>query len=250
MTLQPTGLIKPFNLDPNEYDAMYNGPLPDKLTAILLVSGPLSMEVLWEGLDRYLGEEDPEDFPDEETEDSPDSDSEDESAQDPNMIIQRPAFLSPESVGLSVDIALSSSRSSHWRTYSRGWNFVLPYSDDFWDIQLVFLNDSRSHYISPLDVLFTAMDVYDYLWMTSHSLASKDHGAFPIDARTAETFRLIVGDIFRPPWGFMNRRLVEYRNKILISVGALRYDLDPVAEYDRFIKAGGKHYLEYPKLCP
>ncbi|RPH93355.1 hypothetical protein EHM69_10535 [candidate division KSB1 bacterium] len=223
------GLIKPFNLDPAEYDAMYNGPLPEKLTAVLFLSGNISTEELWEKLESCL-------------------DDNDSDKKYPGF--SSPAFLSPASVGLSIEIALVTARTSNWREYSRGWHFVLPFTDDSWDIQLAFLDGSRNHRFQPLDALAVSMDIHDHLCQAAGSLESADHGLVSTLLAHAEDFQLIVGDIYRRHWGFMNRKLIEYRNKVLVSAGALVRDLDPVAEYERFIQAGGKYFLDYPVLCP
>lgn len=43
--------------------------------------------------------------------------------------------------------------------------------------------------------------------------------------------------------------LVDLRNKALVGAKAIELGLDPDAEYERFINAGGKYFLEYPELC-
>jgi hypothetical protein len=46
------------------------------------------------------------------------------------------------------------------------------------------------------------------------------------------------------------RVLFELRNKVQIAIRALHAGLDPEVEYGRFVAAGGKYFLDYPRLCP
>jgi len=48
---------------------------------------------------------------------------------------------------------------------------------------------------------------------------------------------------------FWSMEMVDLRNKVLIGAKAIELGLDPDAEYERFVKAGGKYFLEYPELC-
>jgi hypothetical protein len=55
------GLIRPFNLDPHEYNAMYNGPLPDKLEATLITNVEVDAETVHESIMDLMSDDEPED---------------------------------------------------------------------------------------------------------------------------------------------------------------------------------------------
>jgi hypothetical protein len=124
-----------------------------------------------------------------------------------------------------------------------------------WEVDRAYLQlafEARlAHYGTiPINAMTYAMRIFDRLYETTGSVEAKDHQPLCVDSEDAERFELIVGDIYRRRWTYMNRNLVEYRNKALIAIRAHIAGKDPQAEYDRFIKAGGKYFLDYPALCP
>jgi hypothetical protein len=232
------GLIRPFNLDPSEHEAMYNGPLPEDLAAVLIITfykdwedlkhqtSELALAAYPKSLDQFLFAE-------------PDTD-------DPLV-----CALNSRACGLECDIEIS--------VYHDMWPCVggVRPSDTFdaWEIQraqlqLAFVNRLQDVCNMPINTLTCSMRVFDHLWDKTRSVEAKDHRPLQVKSEEAERFQLLVGDIYRQRWGFMNRKLIDYRNKVLVMFRALVAGQDPIAEYNRFINAGGKYYAEYPTLCP
>jgi len=61
---------------------------------------------------------------------------------------------------------------------------------------------------------------------------------------------LYLQETFKQGGCFWCEALMEVRNKVLIAARAIKMGLDPEKEYNRFIAAGGKYFLDYPVLCP
>ena len=66
----------------------------------------------------------------------------------------------------------------------------------------------------------------------------------------ANEYERTVRNHFRSGVGQWSKHLVDHRNQILVRSRAFVMGVDPDAGYDRFIKAGGKYYLENSILCP
>jgi len=90
---------------------------------------------------------------------------------------------------------------------------------------------------------------YDMMVMESGSLEPEDHNpaAIEIDGDAYDNFSQYY---FHGGCGRWNRSLINLRNHWLVTLRAVLMDRDPVAEWDRFEKAGGNYFLEYPTLCP
>ena len=55
--------------------------------------------------------------------------------------------------------------------------------------------------------------------------------------------------VFDKGIGLWRVELVDFRNAMLIGIRALLEERDPEQEYERFLKLGGRHFLDYPGLC-
>jgi hypothetical protein len=95
-----------------------------------------------------------------------------------------------------------------------------------------------------------AMTVNDTCVCTQGATDPSAQVAVPVSAEDARDFEQEMRNHFRSGVGLWPKVLVEHRNKILVMARAITLGRDPVAEYERFVKAGCKYYLEYPRLCP
>ena len=87
-------------------------------------------------------------------------------------------------------------------------------------------------------------------WISeSGSIEPKHHSSLSVSQREAFNHINSVGDAFRSDYGIWTRELVNLRNQWLIMLRALMEWKDPFDEYNRFVKAGGSYFLDYPRLC-
>jgi hypothetical protein len=229
------GVIRPFNLDPGDYEAMYNGPLPDKLQAILITNVEVDVETVHESIMDLMSDDEPED--------------EEETDTTGNTPSNSGRVLNPRVCGLKCGINLYYFNFMSRREFSGDPSIIRPIREDSIDIQLVFQEIDFMRPLGIIDGQVYAMDLFDHLCATTRSCESKAHLPIERDPETAERFRFVVHDIYRRRWGYMNRQLVDYRNKLLVMAIAMAIGKDPILAYDRFVKANGKSYLEYGDLC-
>ena len=94
------------------------------------------------------------------------------------------------------------------------------------------------------------MDQLDWLYGRIESFEATDHRRVRVAPDAVEEFQMNVGDFYERGDGIWRRYLVELRNEWLITTRCWHTGRDPIAEYSRFLKAGGTYYLQYPDLCP
>jgi hypothetical protein len=112
----------------------------------------------------------------------------------------------------------------------------------FLDYDLVGKPAPRREHAYPMTFL-------DTLVCRTGSTNPRGHEARKAFPESAQAYDNIVGNTYRNRVGVWTRGLVEFRNMALIQARAVLTDKDPVAEYARFVQAGGTYFLEYPTLC-
>ena len=230
---QPTGLIRPFNLDPHEYDAMYNGPLPDELRMVIIESGVIHNDFLGVGINWQLFQ----------------ADLMEDMKQCKELLVPGPdgtplPVLDPRAFGLQCKITphvVHGDANNCVRVPTGGGTVYCPDSV----LQVGFLARHHEAHIVPGNSLTYAMSIWDYLFCETNSAESADHHDVEVPADEAEAFRLVVGDSFREGWGFMNRQLVEYRNLAIVLAGAVNSSTDLCETYRRYLDKGKPYYLDY-----
>ena len=95
-----------------------------------------------------------------------------------------------------------------------------------------------------------AMTVYDSCVCTQGATDPSAQVAVPASAEDAHDFEQEVRNHYRSGVGVWPRVLEEHRSRVLVMAHAIMLGRDPVAEYDRFLRAGGVYFLDYPTLCP
>ena len=117
-------------------------------------------------------------------------------------------------------------------------------------IQVGFYDRALTDYAWPVYSVATAMSVYDHGVAATGFTNPEMHLPLKVDSVAALDYRLIVGNFFQENVGVWCQALIEFRNMVMIKCRAVLTGYDPDAEYERFVKAGGKYFLEYPTLCP
>lgn len=95
-----------------------------------------------------------------------------------------------------------------------------------------------------------AMTFNDTCVCTQGATDPSAHVAVPASAKDAHDFERLVQNYYRSGVGVWPKVLVEHRNRVLVMAHAIMLGRDPVAEYNRFLKARGVSFLDYPTLCP
>ncbi|MBU1985556.1 hypothetical protein KJ815_14255, partial [bacterium] len=72
----------------------------------------------------------------------------------------------------------------------------------------------------------------------------------PSTPEDAAEFESAVRNHYRSGVAVLSNHLLEHRTRVLVECQAILLGRDPQVEYDRFLKAGGWYYLQYPELCP
>ena len=117
-------------------------------------------------------------------------------------------------------------------------------------IQVGFYNRTMTFYAWPVFPVATAMTIYDVGVAATGFINPEKHLSLTVDSVAALDYHLIVGDFFKEDVGIWCQALVEFRNMVMVKCRAIMANRDPDEEYQRFVDAGGKYFLEYPTLCP
>jgi hypothetical protein len=110
--------------------------------------------------------------------------------------------------------------------------------------------------IQPHAAFHTAMTVSDAMYAKSGSTRSPDHHPIPVTEADARSYRLLVGNIFEERFGIWCETLFQLRNEVLVRTHATikneadEDDRDPDVEWKKFCDAGLIHFLDYVKLLP
>jgi len=225
--LQPTGLIRPFNLDPAECKSMYNSSLPEHLVMNLTLLLP------WD----QVNEEEPcahKGVPDELA-----------------RVVERCTldagnFNIPSKIVHSLDYREEST--AEW------WSMPKLQQQWLYDgvyVQVHFLNpDLIGGLFDPSCGICIGMMVYDRLVSKRGELDPSKQPSFLTTERLAENYQNLLGRMYAEGVGVWTQSLIEYRNMVMIKCRAVLAGQNPDTEYDRFVKTGGSYFLEYRRLCP
>jgi hypothetical protein len=118
----------------------------------------------------------------------------------------------------------------------------------FYDRQLV--DPYPAYVFEPHHGLHAGMSFLDDQYLLTKSLDPSAHKPFQIEEAFARTFRLVVGGVFQERVGWWCRTLAEPRARFMVMYYALEHGRDPVAEWQKFVSAGGKHHFDYLNLFP
>ncbi|MBI5060546.1 hypothetical protein HZB60_12300 [candidate division KSB1 bacterium] len=132
------------------------------------------------------------------------------------------------------------------------WN-VLPISAKKWAVDGIYVQAGYCTDEFPgcgHQIANDAMMICDAAVTTAGSFEPKDNVPVRLPDQFASTWNAAIGDLFQSRRAVWCRELVDHRNLVLIVCRAILMDRDPEDEYGKFIKAGGKYFLEYPRLCP
>jgi len=95
-----------------------------------------------------------------------------------------------------------------------------------------------------------SMMPFDITVNKSNSINPVDHSEIELESRSARIVREAVDGLYKYGCAVWCRKLVTYRNQLLITVRSILTGRNPIAEWNRFVQAGGWYFLQYPQLCP
>jgi hypothetical protein len=227
MNVSNTGLIKPFNLDPAEYAVMFNTKLPDHIVMTINV---LKAELKCPDCAReYI-------------------DHRKQKLKSTMLEFTNRAVEFGISSMIAPVLLSDSGFDGLWSQFAAkqdAWQIEdgLYVQVAFYDFDLIGNRGPRREVAYPMTFL-------DTLVCRTGSVDPASHKASVVFSEIAKAYEKIVGNTYRNRIGIWSKDLVEFRNMVLVQARAVLTDRDPVAEYDRFIQAGGWYFLEYPALCP
>ena len=222
------GNILPFNLDPNEFEKMFNEP----------ADSDVRMAAYW-----YSGVED--------------WNSELGMTTTKLMTTYRAvmkayAAFEPTSIQPTIlhclghfeDLPLAYEFFAALRDPSQRW-YLYPQVAFFKEGNLGGMGD-RSQKLH--HGLHTAMTLLDELWEISGSIEPQHLPILDLESGLANEYRGQIGKLYRNRVGVWHRDLVEPYNRFMVMFHAIEKGLDPIAEYNRFLDAGCTFFPEYKKL--
>jgi len=115
--------------------------------------------------------------------------------------------------------------------------------------QISFVHSGRGHnYRWREEETSVSMIGYDQMVVKSQSIEPIDHNPSDIDI-PKKYYMENVEDYYKVGCAIMSRNLITFRNKMLVMFKAHLLGRNPFYEWDRFEKAGGWYFLQYPELC-
>jgi hypothetical protein len=232
-----TGLIRPSNMDPQEYTAMYYEAPPDDLTLILFVytceerCPECNERKGIDGLSEISNLHDPES----------------ELLDVVKSCIAKSAFPRTKCQFIQWDEDDDES--------SVICNLPLEPSQDNWidsdfvHVQVGFLGRSPYPGLFRTDVaLYDAMNVYDSICVNAKSIDPAVQSASQATGWEKIVSRLAVNDAYAVRSGIWCEPLVALRNEVMVKVRATIFGEDPEEEWKKFCDAGFTHFLDYLKL--
>ena len=124
------------------------------------------------------------------------------------------------------------------------------WSYDGFYLQASFFDPKKVTCAIPYRSTSTAQTFYDIFVEKTGSLEPKDHQPIQQSYRQVQELNLTISGFYFAEIGVWRRVLLLYRTAVLVMLRAVWMGRDPLQEYDRFLKAGGKYFLDYPALCP
>jgi hypothetical protein len=100
------------------------------------------------------------------------------------------------------------------------------------------------------DSLLNDMILYDAGVALSGSTEPKDHDPILAEAEVVSIMSATTGQLYVSRTAIWNRKLLGFRTALMVMMRATLMGRDPAQEYQRFIAAGGKYFLDYPPLFP
>ena len=223
-----TGLIKPFNLDHDNYCVMFDEPSASNIAMVVYLYYASA------SFDEETGTDTPKLW------------------QDTRAAILAFAkfgstFVEPPIIiGLAhgEDLPLGFYVSRSMRDTSKKW-YCYP--------QVGFYNPALLGKLSPPytllhEALHTAMNFLAELWEITGTHEPSRHQAVTVDCNLAERYGDTVSIAYEKRIGVWHRELVEPCNRFMVMWYAVERGLDPISEYGRFLDAGCKFYPEYLNL--
>jgi hypothetical protein len=224
---QSHGLIKPFNLDPTEYAAMYNAALPDRIdmTVNVLKASTKCPHCAVEYLEQRRKK------------------------LDDALLecVNRASAFGIDSMVAPVPIS-DSGLDCLWSLFAAkqdAWQI-----EDGLYIQAAFSDFDLIGQKGPRLAVAYPMTLLDTLVCRTGSVDPARHSSQTVCSDCSVAYEDEVGDTFRHHLGIWTKQLVEFRSMALVYARAALTDRDPATEYDRFVNSGGWYFLEYPGLCP
>jgi hypothetical protein len=220
-----TEVIQPFNLRQSEYEKMFEQPIPEELMmhVILIPVRNHDREVL-KKMHRKIDSFFPSKFDEEKN-------NKMRTKPSPrfyfNIISQARTLIDCES--------LIEPIQERWLV-------------DGVYVQIGFVNKISEYAKSDFLLSGLAMLQYDQNVVLSHSLDPEDHTPHLVPSEIADSFHHQIGDLYRSGRGVWCRELLEYRDMWLIGIRSMLTGVDPFGAYDRFQEAGGRYFLQFPKL--
>jgi len=220
------GLIKPFNLDPHEYDTMFNASPPDSITiSVYLARMPQACP---ECVEEKCG---------------------DIHRKFLALVSKFPAEAASFgiSAAVTIDHGLDLDSSCRWLLdipWGRDWAVEGLY------IQIGFFNPTLAGSTDPTDAILAAMHNIDGRIAASRTTDPARHKPLPAHQALADEFAGVVEDVYRNRVGVWCQSLVDFRVMMMIKTRALLLDRDPDQEYNQYVNACGLSLVDYLRLCP
>lgn len=227
MTATNYGLIRPFNLDPSDCSAMYDSELPKQLVMNLTILIP-SDEC--DGSERcaYKGV---------------------------HYDLVRVAHDSTLNAGkFDIDSAMFDTLDYREEPTADLWS--MSDLQQQWLIngayvQVSFLNPMLvGNLLDPECRAYLCMTIYDWYVVETNEFDPSMHEPFPAAPKVASNIEQLVDRAYADGACIWTDGLLDFRSMVMIKARAILAGRDPDVEHERFIKAGGSYFLEYPLLCP
>ena len=228
MNKEKTKVIRPFNMNPEDYARMFEAPPPDQLVMVIALMplegvDPRIPMNMFELINVIFCED------------------MDQTPEHPMNAKPRNAKEFTNFFVILNDLSIES-------------DFDLPPDMMTWVVdgvylQIGFVKADVNQCPTDVKELATAMLFYDRWVSESGSIEPGDHQDLSASVKIAERYEQTVGDLFQSGRGFLNRDLLEYRTMWLIGLRSMLTGHDTCRALDRLHEAGGTYFLDYPRLC-
>lgn len=168
--------------------------------------------------------------------------------------------ITPSGANHGADLMVASSKIT---TYWAPRLVVLPDSlaGELHPLQKAWITDGAyvlfgfSDHNEPFDddlhnAIGTALVMLDRHIIEANSFDPAAHSELAVSSQAATDFQSLVGDMFGKKRAAWHWSLPLLQVGLSVCFRAMYMGRSPVREFNKFCQAGGKHYLEYPGLCP
>jgi hypothetical protein len=221
-----TGFIKPFNLDPDEYHAMFNASPPDSImVCIYMIRMPTACPICAKRKYHNIHQ------------------------KFLSILSTFPAAATNFGISAAVSIKHGFDDSSSCTRL-----LDIPWAHD-WAIeglyaQTGFFNPNLPGSTDPTVAILASMHNIDMHIAASDTTDPAHHKPHPADQELADEFGAVVEDVYRSQVGIWCQALVDFRIMMMIKMRELLRGRDPDEVYNRCVKAGGLSLVDYLQLCP